>query len=198
MAEKIYKIQKELEEKRAKRKREGPTQPTTPLPNTPGQPIGTRAVNPTGPRLPGQSPQRMPVSLPNQISNPSQFSMDTNSLQQTTSGPVISNNGPPGSTEPSVLRSQLMAPASSVGQNGPIRTNTNSLGQTVSMPGIGNNPNLSTDQQNSMLMQQLALAPVSDPKASDINRVRFHYILNEMLEKCCCQNVQGRFRHVHF
>ena len=184
MAEKIYKIQKELEEKRAKRKREGPNQPTPPLPNTPGQPTGPRAVNPTGPRLLGQPPQRMPVSLPNQISNPSQFPMDTNSLQQTTSGQVTSIPGPPGSTEPSVLRSQLMAPASSVGQNGPIRTNMNNLGQTVSMPGVGNNANMPTGQQNSMLMEQLALAPVSDPKASDINRVSFCYILNDMLEKC--------------
>ena len=183
MAEKIYKIQKELEEKRAKRKREGPNQPTPPLPNTPGQPTGTRAVNPTGPRLPGQPPQRMPVSLPNQISNPGQFPMDTNSLQQTTAGPVTSIPGPPGSTEPSVLRSQLMAPASSVGQNGPIRTNINSLGQTVSMPGVVNNPNMSADQQNSMLMQQLALAPVSDPKASDINRVSFYYTTFASLTK---------------
>ena len=182
MAEKIYKIQKELEEKRAKRKRDGPNQPTPPLPNTPGQPTGPRVVNPTGPRLPGQPPQGMPGALPNQISNPSQFPMDSNPLRQQTSGPVTSIPGPPGSTEPSVLRSQLMAPATSVGQNGPIRTNMNNIGPTVSMPGVVSNPNMSTDPQNSMLMQQLALAPASDPKASDINRVCFYRISNKILE----------------
>ena len=170
MAEKIYKIQKELEEKRAKRKREGPNQPPPQLPNTPGQPPGPRPINPAGPRIPGPNSQRMPGSIPGQNNIQGQF-MDQSPLQQTTPGQTTSIPGAPGSNESSVLRNQLMAPASSVGQNGPVRTNLNSLGQNVTMPQVISNSNMSTHQQNSMLMEQLGIPPASDPKASDINRV---------------------------
>ena len=155
MAEKIYKIQKELEEKRAKRKREGPN-PATPqlLPNTPTQASGPRP-NPTGPRIPGQPTQRMPNSI-------NRFPNDSNSIQQ---GQV----GPSGSTESSVLRDTLMAPTIS-GQNGPIRSNLNNIGASGGMAGGVNNPNMSSGQ-DSMLMQQLGIPPASEPKASDINKV---------------------------
>ena len=158
LAEKIYKIQKELEEKRAKRKREGPN-PATPqmLPTTPTQPSGPRP-NTTGPRIPGQPAQRMPGSI-NQIQNPNRFPTDSNSLQQ-------QGQGPSGSTESSVLRDTLMAPTISGGQNGPIRTNL------TTMPGGVSNPTMPTGQ-DSMLMQQLGIPPASEPKASEISKVRF-------------------------
>ena len=116
MADKIYKIQKELEEKRAKRKQARINQQTLPLPDI-----------------------LMHVSLPNPIFNPRPFPMDKHSPQQPTSRPATSIPGPRGSTEPSV-------------------------DQSVSMPGVINNPNMSTDPQNIMLMQQLTFEPVSDPK----------------------------------
>ena len=158
LAEKIYKIQKELEEKRAKRKREGPN-PATPqmLPTTPTQPSGPRP-NTTGPRIPGQPAQRMPGSI-NQIQNPNRFPTDSNSLQQ-------QGQCPSGSTESSVLRDTLMAPTISGGQNGPIRTNL------TPMPGGVSNPTMPTGQ-DSMLMQQLGIPPASEPKASEISKVRF-------------------------
>ena len=161
LAEKIYKIQKELEEKRAKRKREGPgpNVPQPSLPNTPGQAPGPRPVNPTGPRIPGPPSQRMPMQGPNSITGQIQF--DQNSMQQQQGS----------NSDSSVLRSQLMAPTSTpVGQNGP--RNMNNLGSN--MPGAVNNSNMSgmtPDPQNSMLGTMLGIPPASDPKASDINRV---------------------------
>lgn len=166
LAEKIYKIQKELEEKRAKRKREGPNPPTPQLlqPNTPNQPPGPRP-NPAGPRIPGQ-PQRMPGSM-NQLPPSNRFPTDSNSIQQ--QGQVTSISGPSGSTESSVLRDTLMAPTISGGQNGPIRNTLNNIGASGTMPGV-NNPNMPTGQ-DSMLMQQLGIPPASEPKASDIKMV---------------------------
>ena len=165
LAEKIYKIQKELEEKRAKRKREGPNPPTPQLlqPNTPNQPSGLRP-NSVGPRLPGQ-PQRMPGSMNPLPAN--RFPTDSNSIQQ--QGQVTSISGPSGSTEPSVLRDTLLAPPMSGGPNGPIRNTLNNIGATGTMPGVSH-PNMSTGQ-DSMLMQQLGIPPASEPKASDIKMV---------------------------
>ena len=176
MAEKIYKIQKELEEKRAKRKRELPTQPPTQppqLPNTPGQQTGPRQINPTAPRMPGPGPPRMPTSTPGPNSIPGHFPMDQqNPLTQQTSVPVTSIPGL-GNTEQSVLRNQLMAGTGMpAGQNGQIRPGAHNLGPSVSIP--VNNPNMPTmtqDQHPSMLMQQLGIPPASDPKAADIKQV---------------------------
>ena len=161
LAEKIYKIQKELEEKRAKRKRELPSTQKPPLPNTPTGP------RPTVPRMPGPGSQGMPNSTGIQ----GRFPMDPqNSLPQQTQGSATSIPGPPGSSEQSELRNRLMSgPGSSMGQNGQIRPG---------MTGVANNPNMLTatqDQQPSMLMRQLEIPTVNDPKTSDINRVSLYY-----------------------
>ena len=112
--------------------------------------------------MPGQPTQRMPGSM-NPIV-PNRFPTDSNSIQQ--QGQV-----PQGNPESSVLRNTLMAPTISGGQNGPI-TSLNNINSSGTIPGGVNNSNMPTGQ-DSTLMQQLGIPPASEPKASDINKVRF-------------------------